>query len=138
MSGLVLDPGTVIDVGQVWTLAVNRNQNLLGKTLLVLNRECSDVLDLTPIEWQRLHDEMTRVTSALAELFQPDQFNYSFLMNADAQVHLHVLPRYASPREWNGVTFVDSHFGEAAGHEVHSLDTTMLRDLAVALASALP
>ena len=33
-----LVPETVVERGELWTVAVNRNQNLLGKTVLVLNR----------------------------------------------------------------------------------------------------
>jgi diadenosine tetraphosphate (Ap4A) HIT family hydrolase len=57
-------------------------------------------------------------------------FNFAFLMNQDAQVHLHVLPRYASPRQWNGQLFHDPHWGRAPGHEQRPLDTDDLAQLA--------
>lgn len=51
MAGLTLMPHTVIRRGATWTMAVNRNQNLLGKIMLVLERPCSAVVDLLPAEW---------------------------------------------------------------------------------------
>jgi diadenosine tetraphosphate (Ap4A) HIT family hydrolase len=37
----------VVERGEHWTLALNRNQNLPGKSVLVLNRHCERVPDLT-------------------------------------------------------------------------------------------
>jgi diadenosine tetraphosphate (Ap4A) HIT family hydrolase len=58
-------------------------------------------------------------------------------MNVDAQVHLHVIPRYATTREWNGTDFRDVHWGVAAGHEQRVLDTSALRLLAAEIRTAL-
>ena len=33
--------------------------------------------------------------------------NYAFLQNLDRHVHLHVIPRYAAPREFEGERFED-------------------------------
>ena len=96
---IVLDPVTVIEAEGAWAIALNRNQNLLGKTMLVLRRQCGSVTDLSTDEWLDLHREIRRVGAALDSLFAPDLYNYAFLMNQDRQVHLHVVPRYATPRE---------------------------------------
>jgi diadenosine tetraphosphate (Ap4A) HIT family hydrolase len=127
---LRLIPESVIEETPAWTLAVNRNQGLLGKTMLVLRRECSAVIEMDPDEWSRLRLELQRVVPALERLFQPDQFNFAFLMNLDAQVHLHIVPRYASPRRWHDLDFVDSHWGSAFGHEQRVLDPEQLQALA--------
>ena len=138
MSRLEPDAGTVVDSRGDWSLVLNRNQNLLGKLMLVLRRDCEDVLSLTLAEWIGLHSEIRRASIALDSLFSPDLFNYAFLMNADSQVHLHVLPRYSQPRAWGSLTFDDPHFGEAAGPEVSVLDTATLTELANVIRAALP
>jgi diadenosine tetraphosphate (Ap4A) HIT family hydrolase len=79
-------------------LAVNRNQDLLGKMMLVVRRHCTAVIDIAPDEWASLRDELRRLVPALGRLFHPDQFNFAFLMNLDSQVHLHVVPRHAWSR----------------------------------------
>ena len=105
---LSLLPESVIEERPSWTLAVNRNQHLLGKTMLVLRRYCTAVIDIAPDEWALLRGELRRVVPALDGLFRPDQFNFAFLMNLDAQVHLHVVPRYRSSRRWHDRTFTDA------------------------------
>ena len=128
--GLDLLRETVIDERPFWTLVVNRNQALLGKTLLVLRRDCTAVIDITPDEWAALREELRRLVPAVARLFQPEQFNFAFLMNVDAGVHLHVIPRYASPRRWHDRAFTDDHWGAAFGSEERTLPAGDLRLLA--------
>lgn len=93
-----LQPESVVEVGRLWTVAVNYNQDLLGKTMLVLNRACVSVTDVRLDEWADLHRQIGRVTHRLNTLFAPDGYNFAFLMNQDPEVHLHVLPRYHGQR----------------------------------------
>ena len=127
--GLQLLPETVIEERQLWTLAVNRNQNLLGRSMIVLRRDCTAVVDVQDHEWANLGHELRRLVGALAALFNPDQLNYAFLMNVDAQVHLHVIPRYATARRWRDLVFEDVHCGIAFGHEQQVLDSDALTAL---------
>jgi diadenosine tetraphosphate (Ap4A) HIT family hydrolase len=127
---LRLMPETVIEERPAWTLAVNRNQDLLGKTLLVLQRACDAVVDIESGEWSSLRLELRRLVPALDRLFQPDHFNFAFLMNVEAQVHLHVVPRYASPRRWHDHEFTDAHWGSAFGDEQRVLDRGELKTMA--------
>src|SRR5262245_29455625 len=94
LGSITLAPETIIDHGALWTVALNRNQNLLGKVMLVVNRPLEQVVLLREGEWADLQKQMRRVTLALTSAFQPDHFNYAFLQNQDRQVHLHVIPRY--------------------------------------------
>lgn len=77
--------------------------------------------------------DIVRVTTGLRSLFQPDQFNYAFLMNVDAQVHLHVIPRYAAPRTWRGREFTDAHWGRPFGTDQVALPSEDLTALAADL-----
>ena len=47
-------------------------------------------------------------------------------MNLDAHVHLHVVPRYASAREWRGETYTDPHHGSLFGAEERLVSETTL------------
>jgi len=51
--------------------------------------------------------DLTVATDALRSSFRPAHFNYAFLQNQDRHVHIHVIPRYAAPRECAGETFTD-------------------------------
>jgi diadenosine tetraphosphate (Ap4A) HIT family hydrolase len=93
-----------------WIVVLNRNQNLLGKTMIVLRRRLERVAELTPVEWAELQDQLVEVTRRLDVAFAPDHYNYAFLQNAARQVHLHVIPRYAAPRELAGSRFDDPDY----------------------------
>jgi diadenosine tetraphosphate (Ap4A) HIT family hydrolase len=80
----------VIRESRLWLTFINRNQNLLGKTIIALRRHEEDVTALTLEEWTELRREIRWLTTRIREAFAPDHFNYSFLMNADRHVHLHV------------------------------------------------
>lgn len=94
--------------GPHWRVIVNRNQNTLGTVFLVLNRHETDIVNLTDDEVLALWTGIRSVKDVLVSLFQPDHFNYAFLMNQDPHVHLHVIPRYTSPRDFAGQSFEDS------------------------------
>ena len=123
----------VVERGELWTLALNRNQDLPGKSILVLNRHCERVSDVATEEWASLHPYAKRVTSALDTLFAPDLYNLAFLLNFDAHVHLHVVPRYASPVEWRGETYTDEHYGSLFGKEQLPASEEALEELAEGL-----
>ncbi len=105
-SGLV----GVLWESESWIIALNRNQNLLGKTVIVLSRRLERVAELTPGEWADLLVQLVDVTRRLDAAFAPDHYNYAFLQNFDRQVHLHVIPRYAGPRELAGSRFDDPDY----------------------------
>jgi diadenosine tetraphosphate (Ap4A) HIT family hydrolase len=137
MSGIVLMPESVIARRPLWTIALNRNQNLLGKSMLVLDRSCAAVTDVRGDEWTELHTIIRRWWSQSAACSTPTNFNFAFLMNQDAQVHLHVLPRYATSRRWNGELFTDSDWGSAFGGGEHLLETSAVAAIAKAIAARL-
>lgn len=93
-----------------WIAVLNRNQNLLGKTMIVLRRRLERVAEVTPAEWADLQVQLVEVTRRLDAAFAPDRYNYAFLQNFARQVHLHVIPRYAGPRELAGSRFEDPDF----------------------------
>ena len=100
----------VIRETDCWRIALNRNQNLLGKTMIVLSRHEEAVTALSPREWRELHAEVVWLTHRLEAAFSPDHFNHAFLQNADRHVHLHVIPRYAERRRFDGDEFTDPDY----------------------------
>lgn len=92
-----------------WKLIVNHNQNYLGKVMLVLKRHATDITNLTEQEQIELWSALRATQAALVAAFHPDHFNYAFLMNQDAHVHLHIIPRYGGAREFEGQIFTDGH-----------------------------
>jgi diadenosine tetraphosphate (Ap4A) HIT family hydrolase len=103
----------VIRESGLWLTVINRNQDLLGKMFIVLRRHEEDAVALTVEEWAELRKEVRWVTARVREAFAPDHFNYSFLMNHDPHVHLHVIPRYVGTRELAGLLFTDPAYPES-------------------------
>lgn len=90
-----------------WRIAINRNQNLLGKLLIALRRHEESVAELTPEEWLELRGELRWAIDRLQKAFRPDHFNCAFLQNQDRHVHLHLIPRYSSTRRFAHREFAD-------------------------------
>ena len=95
-----------------WQVIMNHSQDYLGKVMLVLIRHETDVTSLKEAEQVEFWRLLASVRKALSTLFQPDHFNYAFLMNGDRHVHFHVIPRYSTSREFAGLTFTDGQLGE--------------------------
>jgi len=108
LCGPLLTP--IIEEGPDWRVALNLNQNLLGKCIIVLHRHEEDVTRLSAEEWGELHNLLGRTTARLRGTFQPEHFNYAFLQNQDRHVHLHVIPRYAAMRRFEGLAFEDPDY----------------------------
>ena len=108
LCGSSLTP--VLDETALWQVWLNVNQNLLGKLVIVLKRHEEQVARLSAAEWVELHTQVQRTTERLRKAFAPDHFNYAFLQNQDRHVHLHVIPRYAAPREVSGIVFDDPDY----------------------------
>lgn len=100
----------VIRESTLWRTFINRNQDLLGKTVIALKRHEEDVVRIREDEWIDLRDEMAWAVERIRTAFAPDHFNYSFLMNMDHHAHLHVIPRYVERRELAGVVFTDPEY----------------------------
>jgi diadenosine tetraphosphate (Ap4A) HIT family hydrolase len=117
-----------------WRTVVNRNQNLLGKTMIVLSRHEEPVTRLRVEEWSDLRTEVVWLTERLLALFSPDHFNYAFLQNVDRHVHLHVMPRYSRPRRFAGVEFTDADYPD---HYRPGVENRVSAEVIDALATAL-
>jgi len=101
-----------------WTLLANEHQIYLGKAVAWLERE-GDMQRLSSLiedERKELWEELLpEYEAALQALFQPDHMNYAWLGNLfnehSGHGHLHLIPRYATPREFAGRTFADEKWG---------------------------
>jgi diadenosine tetraphosphate (Ap4A) HIT family hydrolase len=124
----------IVRQSSLWRIALNRNQNLLGKLFISLGRHEESVAQLTPDEWSELRGELRWAIGRLAEAFAPDHFNCAFLQNQDRHVHLHVIPRYASSRAFAGREFTDPDW---PGHYRPGVEYIAPPDVVSAIAEAL-
>lgn len=59
-----------------------------------------ELIDLPHEEQAMLWAEIAQVSEAMCELFVPDKLNVAALGNVVAQLHVHVIARYASDSAW--------------------------------------
>jgi diadenosine tetraphosphate (Ap4A) HIT family hydrolase len=129
---------TQIEVRPAWTLAVNRNQFLLGTSVILLNRPGGSVAALTAAEWMDLHTELQRLERALDDLFAPDAYHHAFLGELDRQVLVNVVPRYRTARTWQGRRFEDERWGRMFLPEDRPMAPHDLAELRDAIRDRLP
>lgn len=128
----------VVDKSDHWTIVVNSDQAFLGRCYFALTRHETDVTKLSQAERDSLWDFFARAKGALDSLFSPDHYNYVFLMNVTPHLHAHIIPRYDSPREFAGETFIDGRHGDHYDTQAsHMLSDDVLDELAAAIRLAM-
>ncbi|MDP2665092.1 MAG: HIT domain-containing protein [bacterium] len=96
-----------------WSVSVHQNQSYLGRCIVWCKREDAlDLADATREEREELFAILGQLREATKRAFQADWFNYAFLGNETRHLHGHFIPRYSSPREFEGVTFTDERWGK--------------------------
>ena len=97
-----------------WNLYLHENQCYLGRTFVQL-KEAKGVDDFLAIDGD-VREEFflvgKEVKAALKTLFQPDKMNYAALSNTSPVIHMHIIPRYKEPREFAGILFKDTRWGQ--------------------------
>lgn len=102
-----------------WTLRIEEKQRYLGQAVIWLERE-GDMQRLSSLSaperdelWGKVLPEYE---AAMANLWHPDHMNYSWLGNFfgmhSGHGHMHMIPRYASKREFAGEVFEDLQWGK--------------------------
>lgn len=95
-----------------WGVYVHENQSYLGRCVVWCDRaEVVDLADATEAERDELFTILFELREASKQAFGGDWFNYAFLGNETRHLHGHFIPRYASAKEFEGVTFADELWG---------------------------
>ena len=102
-----------------WTLLLYEKPTpFLGRAVVWLAREGSmqRFSQLSLEELVELKLLLAEYEKALEKLWQPDHMNYEWLGNLfhehGGHGHMHVLPRYKEPRQFDGVQFIDTRYGK--------------------------
>ncbi len=97
-----------------WIVSVSTRQHTLGCCIVTARRPYVEkISELNEEELIELKLAMQELELALSvnSKFQPDRFNYLQLGNGLHQLHFHVIPRYATSREFAGIEWVDQTYG---------------------------
>lgn len=91
-----------------WTWSVRPGQPTLGSGIISLNRYALEMSEVNPEEMKQLSELIQTVEKTLKNAFDYNIMNYLMLMMVDHHVHYHVIPRYDSKREFEGLNWVDN------------------------------
>lgn len=101
-------PQTVIRQYQYWSVMLRPAQVTLGAMVLVAHEPARTFSELSAGSFTELHEITAQIELALAKAFHNDKLNYLMLMMVDPDVHFHIIPRYAQPRQFDNIEFLDS------------------------------
>ena len=101
-------PQTIIQQYQYWSVLLRPAQATLGALVLAAHEPAEAFSQLSPESFTELHTITGQIESALTKAFQYDKINYLMLMMVDPDVHFHVIPRYAQPRQFADMEFIDA------------------------------
>lgn len=98
---------------QHWVLEVSYRQHTLGCYILFAKDHVERISQLSPDAMVELRTAMKDIEDALTAnpLFRPDRFNYWQMGNNLPHLHFHGIPRYASPRHFEGEEWFDQTWG---------------------------
>jgi diadenosine tetraphosphate (Ap4A) HIT family hydrolase len=100
-------PQTIIHRYRHWIVLLRPQQLTLGSLVLAAREPARAFSGLSSESFTELHEVTGQVEAALTKAFRYDKLNYLMLMMIDPDVHFHVLPRYAGPRQFGGTEFSD-------------------------------
>ena len=101
-------PQTIIRSFHYWSVMLRPAQATLGALVLAAHEPAQAFSQLSPASFTELHSVTGQIESALTKAFHYDKINYLMLMMVDPDVHFHVIPRYAQPKPFAGMEFIDA------------------------------
>jgi diadenosine tetraphosphate (Ap4A) HIT family hydrolase len=107
-------PGTLLAEYGSWVVLLRPKQVTAGSMVLACKEGARALGEVSAAAWSELARATADLEAAARAAFAYDRINYLALMMVDPHVHFHVLPRYESPRDVAGVTFVDSAWPKPA------------------------
>lgn len=100
-------PYSLIHDYQYWSVLLRPQQVTLGSLIIAAHSEVTQLSHLGIEAMTELAQVTTDVEKTLKSCFQYDKINYLMLMMVDPHVHMHVIPRYESIREFRQISFTD-------------------------------
>lgn len=101
-------PQTIIHSFQYWSVLLRPAQATLGALILAAHEPAKAFSELSPASFTELHVVTNQLEFTLTKAFQNDKLNYLMLMMVDPDVHFHIIPRYAQPKQFAYKEFVDA------------------------------
>jgi diadenosine tetraphosphate (Ap4A) HIT family hydrolase len=101
-------PSSLLREYASWVVLLRPAQPTLGSLVLACKEDAASLGAVPAAAYAELATATAELESALRNAFDYKKINYLALMMVDPHVHFHVIPRYAEPREFEGVTCRDT------------------------------
>ena len=101
-------PNTAIAEYEHWLVLLRPQQVTLGSLVLVCKEPVLRFSEVSAAAFAEQHAVVGDIEAALQACYEYDKINYLMLMMVDPDVHYHVIPRYADPRDFAGQQYVDA------------------------------
>lgn len=126
MTAFVLNPKLDADTIEITTLPLclvrlMNDRRFPWVILVPARRDVSEIIDLDAADRATLIEEIALVSTVMRELFHPTKLNVGALGNVVAQLHVHVIARFASDVAWPGAVWGTAP--EPYGHD--EIDRTL-------------
>ncbi len=100
-------PQNLVHEGEHWCVLLRPQQVTLAALVLCARSEAAAFSTLPAAAFAELAAMTQHIETSLKRFLPYDKINYLALMMVDPHVHFHVLPRYAEPLAFAGVSFAD-------------------------------
>lgn len=95
-----------------WTIGVTGDQHLLGQLILFPPEKVhGSIVHMSNTELLKFKQIGLLAEELLKDTFQSEWFNYNQAGNVIRDLHIHLQPRYSSPKDFAGYTFTDEGWG---------------------------
>jgi len=101
-------PASLLHEYESWVVLLRPVQPTLGSLVLACKEEVNSLGGVSAAAWSELAAATADLERVVRAAFDYQKINYLALMMVDPHVHFHVIPRYASGREFGGATCVDA------------------------------
>ena len=91
-----------------WLVLLRPQQVTLGSLVLAAKSDATAYGSLSPEAFVEQGQIVADVERVLGGFCAFERINYLMLMMVDPHVHFHVVPRYSTPRTWNGTVYADA------------------------------
>ena len=119
-----------------WSVYLHENKCYLGRVYIWAKRENAlDFFDMTKEEAEEYFMIGRKLKLAFSKLFTPDLYNYATLANITPHLHTHFIPRYSSPRIFEGIEFADSRWGQ--NYAPYNKELTMNKEIIVKILNSI-
>ncbi len=131
--------GAALTNYRYWAIEVSWRQHTLGSCIMFCRREGVRLLsELTDEELSDMRDAMAAHEMRLRNrsAFRPDHINYLQMGNVLLPLHLHIVPRYRTPRIHFGREWVDSTLGNPPAWSTEEISRPLMEQIRDAFSPA--